>query len=226
MSLSTMNWKRGLLRLWAVTWIAMPANAAFAETPCDFKGLSVGDKLSPAEAMAALGIRNYKTNPKNASFEQLEPNVEKYGIIAASEIEDWKIGPYCHQTSCNIPYGVYVGNNDIPVSVSFSISEGRITEIDVSFNETYWDELLPILDNKYGAAWEVERTKLLITDLETKKGQQVERIFLNHTNGGRNRKTNDKCQIWANNFDVIFKHHDPLGSYHSQLVIKLVSKNF
>jgi hypothetical protein len=37
---------------------------SLAETPCDFKGISVGSRMSPAEIMSALGISQYKTNPQ------------------------------------------------------------------------------------------------------------------------------------------------------------------
>ena len=32
------------------------ASSSRAETPCDFKGISVGDKMAPAEIMAVLGV--------------------------------------------------------------------------------------------------------------------------------------------------------------------------
>ena len=32
---------------------------ALAETPCDFKGISVGSRMSPAEIMSALGVSQY-----------------------------------------------------------------------------------------------------------------------------------------------------------------------
>jgi hypothetical protein len=42
------------------------ASSSRAETPCDFKGISVGDRMTPAEVMAALGVTKYKTNPPRA----------------------------------------------------------------------------------------------------------------------------------------------------------------
>ena len=39
------------------------ASRSPAETPCDFKGISVGNKMSPAQLMSALGVTRYKTNP-------------------------------------------------------------------------------------------------------------------------------------------------------------------
>jgi hypothetical protein len=207
----------------AAAWPKVPKNFL---TPCDFKGLLVGAKLTPAAAMAVLGIQSYKTNPKKPSFEQSQPNVEKYGLLAAAEMEDWKIGPYCAGSSCEIPFGVRVGNDSTPVSVHVAFRNGIVTEIDVSFNETYWDDLLPIISNKYGNNWREERRQDVITDLATKQKLTVEWITMNHRNDGYNKNTGDRCQIWASNYDMVFTHHDFAGPLHSILAIKLVSKNF
>jgi hypothetical protein len=80
-----------------------------------------------------------------------------------------------------------------------SFHEGLITEIDVSFSEPYWDEMLPILGQKYGADWKVDREDMPITNYETKKNKVLERISLNHITNGTNRSTKDRCQIWATN---------------------------
>jgi hypothetical protein len=55
------------------------ASSSYAEAPCDFKGVSVGDKLTPAEIMKVLGVTKYKMNPKFPSTEELLPNQVKYG---------------------------------------------------------------------------------------------------------------------------------------------------
>src|SRR5271169_5839501 len=78
------------------------ASPLHAETPCDFKGISVGSKMSPAQLMSALGVTQYKTNPAPHS-----PSLAltgKYGFVAAGEIEDREIGPYCNNTMCTVPY--------------------------------------------------------------------------------------------------------------------------
>src|SRR5262249_5225052 len=90
-----------------------------AEPPCDFKAISVGDKMSPAKLMSALGVTQYKTNP--APHADTLALIEKYGFRAAGELADWEIGPYCNSAACTVPYGVAVGdNNNIPVSVEVS----------------------------------------------------------------------------------------------------------
>ena len=202
------------------------ASPVLAETPCDFKGISVGDRMSPGEIMSALGVTQYKTNPTRQSLDEQMPLLKKYGIMAAGEIEDWKIGPYCADRICRIPYGVAVGNNNsIPVNVAISFHEGQIVEILVSFSESHWDEMLPIFDQKYGADWRVDRKPIFITDYETKKSTEVQSVSLEHLAKGTNIKTNDRCTILATNFDMFFEHHDALGPYHSRIVIQLISKN-
>jgi hypothetical protein len=139
---------------------------------------------------------------------------------------EYQIGPYCDETSCRIPYGVGVGNNNTPVNVFVSLRGGLITEIDVSFSESSWDEIVPILNQKYGADWSIDRSDMPITDFETKKVVVLERITLTHVTNGTNLRTKDRCQIWATNLDIVFQHHDAYGPYHSVFTIKLVSKNF
>jgi hypothetical protein len=201
---------------------------ARADTPCDFKGISVGDKMTPAELMKALGVKDYKVNPPRPSFDETLALVQKYSLMVASEIQDWEIGPYCEHNSCRVPVGVGVGNhNSIPVNVFVSFDNNDVlTEIDVTFNEEEWNDVLPILNQKYGPQWNEERLPDIITNYETKKSTTVERINLTHKTTGTNPRTNDHCEIWANNFDLVFEHHDPLGVYHSVMAIKLISKNF
>jgi hypothetical protein len=149
-------------------WMLAGCSGGF-ESPCDFKGISVGNRMTPSEIMSALGVTKYKTNPERTSFEDRMAAAQKYGIIPAGELEDWNIGPYCTETYCQVPYGVTVGNNNTAVSVHVSFREGLVTEIDVSFDATFWDEILPILDQKYGADWNVDRGDMSITDFETRK---------------------------------------------------------
>ena len=117
-------------------------------------------------------------------------------------------------------------NNNTPVNVLISFHESLITEIDVSFSATNWNEMLPILDQKYGADWKVDREYGPITNFETNKTTVREIISMNHITNGVNRRTNDRCQISATNIDMVFEHHDEYGPYHSVFVIKLISKNF
>ena len=58
--------------------ILLFATPLLAETPCDFKGISVGDKMPPAKIMAALGVTEYKTNP--ALDSKTMALVDKYGF--------------------------------------------------------------------------------------------------------------------------------------------------
>jgi hypothetical protein len=156
----------------------------------------------------------------------MQPLYDKYGITGASELEDWKIGPYCRDDYCRIPWGVTVGNNDIPVSAFVSIHTGVITEIDVSFGAIYWDDVLPIIEKKYGSQWKFDQTDMVVTEYETKEHDILQRTVAENRRVGVNASTRDTCHMSATNIDIIFRHHDPLGSLHSIFVLKLDSKNF
>jgi hypothetical protein len=69
----------------------------------------------------------------------------------------------------------------------FSFHEGTITEIEASFNHVFWDDMLPIWDQKYGAG-NVDRAEMPITDLETKK------ITTRRATGGQGYDAHD--QSW------------------------------
>ena len=160
--------------------ILLFASPLLAEAPCDFKGISVGNKMSPAGLMSALGVTEYKTDPARRSFDQKLALAEKYGLMAAGEIEDEEIGPYCTNEICRVPYGVAVGNNNsIPVKVDISFHEGLITEIVVQFSESNWDDMLPIFDQKYGADWTAERSDMPIINYQTKERRRVRELSLN-----------------------------------------------
>jgi hypothetical protein len=97
------------------------------------------------------------------------PSGRSHGFRAAGEIAGWEIGPYCNTATCTVPQGVAVGNNNnIPATVEVSFSEHLITKITVSFSQTYWDEELTVLDQKYGVNWTSERNNIPITNYETK----------------------------------------------------------
>ena len=203
------------------------ATPLLAETPCDFKGVSVGSKMSPREVMSALGVDQYKMDPARSSFDKTMALAKKYGLMAAAEIEDSDIGPYCDDKSCIVPYGIGVGNgNHIPVKVFVAFHDSQITAIEVSFAEMYWDEMRPILDQKYGGDWKIEREDMAVTNFENQQSQMVQRISLQHVTDGTNQSTEDRCKIWATNYDLVYEHHDALGPYHSEIVIQLISKNF
>ena len=114
-------------------------------------------------------MTKYKTNPARPSFEETIALAQKYSTIPAAELQDWNIGPYCEETSCRVPFGVAVGNNNTPVNVFVSFHGGLITEIDVSFSETYWNEMLPFLDQKYGADWNIKRDDMPVTNFRDQK---------------------------------------------------------
>jgi len=198
-----------------------------AETPCNFKGVYVGNKTTPAALMKAFGINKYKMNPEIPNIIKLMKLTKLHDPTDAIRTEDYNLGPYCTDKYCKIPFEVGVGNDNTPVSVFVSFPEKLITEIDVTFNQVYWDEIRQILDKKYGSDWNIKHDpNFVITDNETRQYLVFDRIILNHRTNGTNPKTGDTCKIWATNYDIVFTHHDPLGMYQSVFVIKLVSNNF
>ena len=210
-----------------VLTISFLANQASADVPCDLKGISVGDTMTVPEIMTKLGIKQYKMNPQMPSFVNQLPLMNKYGINGAAEIVNWKIGPYCTESLCWIPYGVNVGI-DIPASifVSYSKDKHQIQAIDVMVNSLRWDELVPILKRKYGSNWKLETAPINIMNYQSKRTNTFESQVLTHRTGGRNSKTGDTCELSAQNYDIIFEHGDPLGLYHASFEIKLISTNF
>jgi hypothetical protein len=205
----------------------MLSAGAWADAPCDFKGVSVGDRMTPAEIMATLGVTKYEMNPAPEPWDKAFARAKKYGLIPAGEMRDWDIGPHCNDHVCVIPYGIGVGNDDMPVRVTVGFSKEKITEIDVAFGYGSWESIQPILHRKYGAQWVEERDpNMVVTDLDTKRRWVLKRITSKPTEVGRNPKTGDSCEIWATNIDIVFKHHDPLGPLHSIFVLRLISTNF
>lgn len=199
---------------------------AIAEVPCDFKGISVGDRLSPGQIMAKLGFSSFKSNPLRSNSAREAALISKYGMTGAAEIEDWEIGPHCDATTCRAP-GVKVGiNMNSSVFVLFDKATYQIQALDVAVNSSNWDDLVSILKNKYGTDWNVEESDMQIANLQTKRRTPVHRYEMTHRTGGVNKKTGDRCELSAINYDIILEHGDPLGLYHSVFEIKLVSMNF
>lgn len=194
-------------------------------TSCDFRGINVGDKMTPKEIMNKLGVSSFKINPKRPDIFQMQPLIDKHGFIPASEIIDWKIGPYCSNSSCRASLNIGI---DIPSSVfiSFDPKNYQIQAIDVTINASNWEDLLEIIKKKYGQNWKSENSIIRISNLETKTAMNLDRQYLTHSSGGTNPKTKDQCSISANQYDIIFAHADPLGLYHSVFEIKLISDNF
>jgi len=200
---------------------------AIAEVPCDFKDISVGDKLSPAQIMSKLGISTFKSNPPRTDSNKEFELVAKYGMTGAAEIEDWDIGPYCNATTCKVPYGVKVGIDiDSSIFVLFDKDTHQVQAVDVAVNSLNWDDLVSILKRKYGAEWDIEESDMQIASFKGDRRTQVHRYAITHRTGGVNKKTGDTCEISSINYDTIFEHADRLGLYHSVFEIKLISTNF
>jgi hypothetical protein len=215
------------------TTFSLVTGISLAAPPCDFKGLSVGDTKTPQKIMEALGVTNYKVNPTEKDIWKNLEDIAKYGSGYVAEKADYELGPACFTTSnsnhCRIPYGysketVGIGNNNDAVSVLVSFRNGKITEIDVGFDATMWDEYVPLFSQKYGSNWIVERDPfMVVTNRATNNELKVERIIMTNKSQGLNVVTKDRCQISATNYDIIFTHYMPV--YQGMLTIELVSKN-
>ena len=80
-----------MMVLFAVALVVSSATQA-QPTPCDFKGVSVGDRIGPAEIMNRLGITDYQMNPeKDINW----ANVDRYGVIGEAELREQWMKPFC-----------------------------------------------------------------------------------------------------------------------------------
>ena len=202
-----------------------------AAPPCDFKGISVGDHFTPQQIMAHFGITKYKDADLPKSKDQFNAQLERakvVGLMNAAEEEDWNEGPSCGKTHCRIPYGVTVGEEPFPVHVGVFVSfnlKGKITAIDINYDKSDWDEVLQMLNTKYGNDWRKDELVDVVTDYQTKKSETTTVTVLTHRNRGINQKTGDKCTINTTSQDIIFLHTTP-PAYRAEMEIKLISKNF
>jgi hypothetical protein len=219
----------------------LAVSGAHAATPCDFKGLSVGDKATPQQIMTHFGTTKYIKNgddsptttqtkeQKEAVFNARMKRAQKVSMINEAEEEEEKAGPACGHTYCRIPYHyVHVGEEpySIPVGVYVSFdSTGKVTAIDVSYDKIQWDDVLELLNTKYGENWRREDTQDVTTDYETKKSEPETVTVLTHRNNGTNPKTGDKCVINTRSRDIIWLHTTP-PIHRAVMEIRLVSKNF
>lgn len=221
--------------LYASILFTLPFTFAWADTPCDFKEIAVGDKMRPAEIMSALGIRKFEDDdapiPKQrqqAEFDARMERAAKVGITNASEEEAFKRGPVCGKDFCRVPYGVTVGNEPYPQSVSVFVSfgqQGLVTAIDVFFDKANWDGILELLNSKFGDGWDQEENETAVIDYQTKKSQLETVLLLTHRKLERNARTGDKCSIRASSRDIVFLHTtSPIN--RGFVEIKLMSKNF
>jgi len=206
-------------------------NVASAATPCDFKGLSVGDRATPQQIMQRFGVTKYADSDTPLTPDQLKARLERakeVSLINALEEEEWKQGPACDKTSCRIPYGITVGEGPFPINVGVFIAfdkTEKITAIDLSYSKSDWDDVLQLLNTKYGNNWRKDETEEVTTDYKNKKSELDTVTVLTHRNLGTNPKTGDKCSIIAMSRDVVFLHTTP-PAYKAVLEIRIISKNF
>ena len=184
---------RMLLALLLACGMAKAANAA---PPCHFKGLSVGDKATPQQIMSHFGVAKYGVDadkPEDSAAEAARlRRGETVGLMNAVEEEWWKEGSACGYDYCRIKYGqVSVGSEPFPIQVGvdvfFDASTRQITAIDVTYDSTAWDEVLGLLNTKYGKNWRECDTQGVTMNYETKKSFQSVISVLTHRQLGINR---------------------------------------
>ena len=102
---------------------------------------------------------------------------------------------------------------------------GKVTAIDVYYGKSDWDEVLSLLNTKYGNNWRKEEIQDVTTDYEHKKSELDTVTVLTHRTPGTNPETGDKCSIVTMSRDIVFLHTTP-PAYRAVLEVKLISKNF
>lgn len=199
---------------------------ALAKDQCDFKGVRIGDKVTPDELMKKLAVQKYTLNPKFSGGLDNESRKlhDKYGPNSI-EIEKDAIGPFCKNEFCEIPNNQQIGN--VPVNLKFYFEKSVLTAIKISFNSLNWDEIKKDLFRKYGNNWASEEMQMGIAPFdEPKKTMMVTRKILEYKSGGLNESNNAKCEVRATNYDIIFQHGNRLGAYHGVIDIEKMSDGF
>lgn len=223
-----MAYSENMKKLLLILSLLLITNNVCAEiSSCDFKGISVGDKIEIPDAMKKLGVKNYRVNPARPDFQELEKKIQEHGLMGANEIVDNEIGAFCTDTACKINK-TSIGN-DIPASVFilFNDKSKIIQAIEVTVNQSYWNDLIAIIKNKYKGTWTKDTSSIHIANYKSNKGRLFDREEYRLKTPAKNFKTNDSCQISAIEHDIIFEHPSSvLGLYHSVFDIELISNNF
>ena len=194
-----------------------------AAAPCDFRGVSVGDKLTQKQLMAKLGIKHFRLNPRPDLWLPTKDDERRYGYLGAQDVARWRVGPFCLLDACYIPYGVEI-EAKVPAFVEIVYGgNDTITDIWVQFNSRYWEKVAPTLIQKYGLNWDAEKDhNFVIADEVTQKSVTVDRTVITNKSGGVNDKTKGHCEISAANYNAVFLPHSRLGPYRSFLGIDMI----
>jgi hypothetical protein len=205
-----------------------PAAAAFAGVaPCDFKGIAVGDKMTPTDLMAKLGIAVFQNNPPIDPTDwatQREKLKREYGQQAADEILNDRKGNICQSgfiDFCSIPNEITIGEGDIPVSLFIDLKNSVITEIIVTFNAKYWNQIVSLIVSKFGPSWDIRKENIYIVDEITNKHATLSRTYMIGKSDGENVRTGDRCSLGAISIRSTYRHHNNLGEIQGNFEIKL-----
>ena len=187
--------------------------------PCEFNGISIGDNLTKAQLMAKLGISKFKDRRMDGPPNINNEDEGKFGYGRASEIAEWKFGPYCAGDVCKIPYGVEFSSK-IPASVEVVFAKTDVTDIVVSFDASNWDLAVGKIVKKYGANWEFKsEPNIAVMGESGKVAKTVTRVTGFSRTGGVNTKTHDRCELTAQNYPSIYTNNVPFYAYQSSFVI-------
>jgi hypothetical protein len=177
------------------------ASHSLADTPppCYFKSVAVGDKLTPEEIATALDA----------------------GLLDACN-------PSSDGTTCQFIAAMFLGDIQYAVRVTIGVRGGIVGEIAVNFGFLYWDDVLPVIYEKFGQPWRTTlRKDVAVVDRETGKDHVVEKIEIERIADGVNPQTNTRCRISATNLDSLFAHDkDVVGLYQASVVIRRISTDF
>jgi hypothetical protein len=223
--------------------VLMSARSASAETPCDFKGLSVGDRATPQQIMQHFGIHKFTDEDitkmsaadlakwsarSRAKSDAFFKRIGQVGMKNALEEEYLSQGPTCDTGSCRISSGVNVGNGPDAILVGVSVyfdNAGVVTAIEVSYSKDDWDAVLQLMNTKYGEEWASREYLDFTADPATNKSTLGPVTAIMHRTNGTNLRTGDGCTIKATSQDDMWRHTTP-PVLRARLEIELVSKNF
>lgn len=214
------------------------ATQAQQKDPWEYHGIRLGTRMTQDQIMHALGAEKYAKNPKidiwNCADKSKEgacaPDVEKYGMGAAVEKQEFDIGPFCDDKSS--------GNFDcvnplMSASIANWLEKGHgvsrvlvfvrddvVSSIDVFFDSVNAEDFFDVVHRKLGAAgWIVEHQQMTVgNETEPHDRMQVDRTI-------ETLKTKTRSAMMTD-YDGVFTHNAATGPiYQGILEMKLLDQD-
>jgi hypothetical protein len=185
---------------------AIGATAAEPTSPCDFNGLSVGDRATPEQIMNHYGIQKFHSGEAPSSDSQ---RVAQVGLMNQIDEQESKLGPACDAEECRIPSGLSLGTGPTAIPVRLYVrfdSAGVVKLITVAYDKAKWDQALEIINSKYGDNWSRWVTDDVTTDFEHKASKPDSTTLLTHKTLGKNPRTAVQCLVSVDSRDSPFVH--------------------